>query len=187
LQAGDDPIPLDFRDAVSIYTTSESIDKYIARFAPRITERLQESYQLELPDLQTPINKLFLGASAAENEFLDLAKYYIQTDEYQRVFRGEIQVIAGRKGSGKSALFFQVRNRLRSKKQNVVVDLNPEGFQLRKLKTLILDHLEEGTREHTVTAFWEYLLLLEICHKVLENDRGRHLHDHTIRELYTSF
>jgi hypothetical protein len=184
LQAGDDPIPLDFRDAVSIYTTPESIDKYIARFAPRITERLQESYQLELPDLQTPINKLFLGASAAENEFLDLAEYYIQTDEYQRVFRGEIQVIAGRKGSGKSALFFQVRNRLRSKKQNVVVDLNPEGFQLRKLKTLILDHLEEGTREHTVTAFWEYLLLLEICHKVLENDRARHLHDHTIRELY---
>jgi hypothetical protein len=184
LQAGDDPIPLDFRDAVSIYSTPESIDKYIARFAPRITERLQGSYQLELPDLETPINKLFLGASAAENEFLDLAEYYIQTDEYQRVLRGEVQVIAGRKGSGKSALFFQVRNRLRSQKQNVVVDLNPEGFQLRKLKTLILDHLEEGTREHTVTAFWEYLLLLEICHKVLENDRGRQLHDHTIRELY---
>ena len=186
LQAGEDPVPLDLRDAVSIYSSPESIDPYIAAFAPRITERLQEADQQEFAELQTPITTLFLGASAAENEFLDLSRYYIQTDEFQRVIRGELQVIVGRKGSGKSALFFQVRNKLRSNKQNVVLDLNPEGFQLRKLKVLVLDHLKEGTREHTVTAFWEYLLLLEICQKILEGDRLRHLHDHTLRELYQS-
>jgi hypothetical protein len=157
LQAGEDPVPLDLRDAVSIYSSPESIDRHIAAFAPRITERLQEADQQEFAELQTPITTLFLGASAAENEFLDLSRYYIQTDEFQRVIRGELQVIVGRKGSGKSALFFQVRNKLRSNKQNVVLDLNPEGFQLRKLKVLVLDHLKEGTREHTVTAFWEYL------------------------------
>ena len=184
LQAGEDPIPLDLRDAVSIYSTPESIDRHIATFAPRITERLQQTDQLEVSGQQTPINQLYLGASAAENEFLELGRYYIPTAEYQRVLRGEVQVVAGRKGSGKTALFFQVRDKLRGNKQKVVVDLNPEGFQLRKLKTLILDHLEEGTREHTVTAFWEYLLLLEICYKLLEKDRSRHLHDHTLREQY---
>ncbi|HEY5742372.1 MAG TPA: hypothetical protein VIS99_07510 [Terrimicrobiaceae bacterium] len=184
LQAGDSPVPLDLRDAVSMYAAPEQIDRYLAEFAPRVTERLQQADQVEFPDLQTPINTLFLGASAAENEFLELQNYYIQTDEYQRVLRGEVQVIAGRKGSGKTALFFQVRNRLRAKRSNVVVDLNPEGFQLRKLKTLILSQLEEGTREHTITAFWEYLLLLEVCHKLLDNDRLRHLHDHTLREQY---
>jgi hypothetical protein len=186
LQAGEDPVPLDLRDAVSIYSSPESIDPYIAAFAPRITERLQEVDQHEFAELQTPITTLFLGASAAENEFLDLSRYYIQTDEFQRLIRGELQVIVGRKGSGKSALFFQVRNKLRSNKQNVVLDLNPEGFQLRKLKVMVLDHLDEGTREHTVTAFWEYLLLLEICQKIIEDDRLRHLHDHTLRELYQS-
>jgi hypothetical protein len=184
LQAGEDPVPLDYRDAVSIYAAPESIDRYIAAFAPRITERLQEADQQEFADLQTPITKLFVGASAAENEFLDLSNYYIQTDEFQRVRRGEVQVIAGRKGSGKSALFFQVRNKLREDKQNVVLDLHPEGFQLRKLKALVLDELEVGTREHTITAFWEYLLLLELCQKLLEKDRTRHLHDHTLRGLY---
>jgi hypothetical protein len=184
LQAGDDPIPVDLRDVVSIYTTPQSIDRYVARFAPRITERLQESDQLELQELKAPLSKLFLGASAAENEFLDLSQYYLQTDEYQRALRGEVQIVAGRKGSGKTALFFQVRNKLRNNRQNVVVDLNPEGFQLRKLRKLILEHLEEGTREHTITAFWEYLLLLEICYKLLESDRIRHLHDHSLREQY---
>ena len=184
LQAGDEPIPLDYRDAVSIYSSPETIDRYIAQFAPRITERLQQADQQEFAELQTPITKLFIGASAAENEFLDLSRYYIQTDEFRRVQRGEVQVIAGRKGSGKSALFFEVRNKIRSNQQNVVLDLNPEGFQLRKLKTLVLDELEEGTREHTITAFWEYLLLLELCQKLLEKDRTRHLHDHTLRPKY---
>lgn len=184
LQAGDEPIPLDYRDAVSIYSAPETIDRYIAKFAPRITERLQEADQQEFAELQTPITKLFIGASAAENEFLDLSKYYVTTDEFRRVQRGEVQVIAGRKGSGKSALFFEVRNKIRSDRQNVVLDLNPEGFQLRKLKALVLDELEEGTREHTITAFWEYLLLLELCQKLLEKDRVRHLHDHTLRERY---
>jgi hypothetical protein len=184
LQAGNEPVPLDYRDVVSFYTAPETIDRYIAEFAPRITERLQQADQQEFAELQTPITKLFIGASAAENEFLDLSKYYIQTDEFRRVLRGEVQVVAGRKGSGKSALFFEVRDKLRGNKQNVVLDLNPEGFQLRKLKTLVLNELEEGTQEHTITAFWEYLLLLELCQKLLEKDRTRHLHDHTLRELY---
>jgi hypothetical protein len=184
LQAGDEPIPLDYRDAVSIYSAPHTIDRYIAQFAPRITEKLQQVDQQEFAELQTPITKLFIGASAAENEFLELFRYYVQTDEFRRVQRGEVQVIAGRKGSGKSALFFEVRNRIRGDKQNVVLDLNPEGFQLRKLKTLVLDELEVGTREHTITAFWEYLLLLELCQKLLEKDRVRHLHDHTLRVPY---
>jgi len=184
LQAGDEPVPLDLRDAVSIYSALHTIDPYIAQFASRITEKLQLADQQEFAELQSPITKLFIGASAAENEFLDLSKYYVQTDEFLRVQRGEVQVVAGRKGSGKSALFFEVRNRIRSDRRNVVLDLHPEGFQLRKLKTLVLDELEIGTREHAITAFWEYLLLLELCQKLLEKDRLRHLHDHTLRERY---
>jgi hypothetical protein len=184
LQAGDEPIPLDYRDAVSIYSAPETIDRYIAKFAPQITEQLQAADRQEYAELQTPINKLFIGASAAENEFLELFLYYIYTDEFESLLRGEAQVVAGRKGSGKSALFFEARDRIRSDIRNVVLDLNPEGFQLRKLKTVVLGQLERGTREHTITAFWEYLLLLELCQKLLEKDRVRHLHDHTLRERY---
>ena len=117
--------------------------------------KLQLADQQEFAELQSPITKLFIGASAAENEFLNLSKYYVQTDEFLRVQRGEVQFVAGRKGSGKSALFFEVRNRIRSDRRNVVLDLHPEGFQLRKLKSLVLDALEIGTREHAITAFWD--------------------------------
>ena len=43
----------------------------------------------------------------------------------------------------------------------------------------MLDYLEEGTREHTITAFWEYLLLLETCHKILQKDETVHVYGNT--------
>jgi hypothetical protein len=184
LQAGDEPIPLDLRDVVRSYASLDSIDPHIASFAPQITERLQHGHQDQRPLSGDALSTLFLGASAAENEFNQLGEYYIQTDEYQRVLRGEVRIVAGRKGSGKSALFFQVRNRVRSDARNLVLDLNPEGFQLRKLKTVILRHLEEGTREHTITAFWEYLILVEVCNKWLEKVARRANFDPALRETH---
>jgi hypothetical protein len=184
LQAGSEPVPLDLRDAVSFYSHPESIDRLLADFAPRVFEKTLQHAQTEFPALVTPIQKLQIGASAAENEHDDLGSYYIQTEEFQRVVRGEIQVVTGRKGSGKTALFYQVRNKIRNDRRNVVLDLNPEGFQLRKFKSLVLERLEAGTHEHTITAFWEYLLFLELCYKLLEKDQQIHLHNHVLRPKY---
>jgi hypothetical protein len=182
LQSGHDPVPLDYRDLVSSFKFPDQIDEYVSAFAPAVFE----SVQLEQPSVvrkpATFLMQLNLGASSAENEFQELGNYYIETDEFRRALRGEVQIVLGRKGSGKTALFFQLRDRLREDKRLVVLDLKPEGFQLIKLKDQVLDYLEEGTREHTITAFWEYLLLLEICHKLLQKDKMLHLRDH---KLYT--
>jgi hypothetical protein len=184
LQSGGEPVPLDYRDAVAFYSHLEDIDGHLADFAPRVWERSLRVAQAEFPELKTPIQKLNLGHSAAENEHDQLANYYIETEQFDSVLRGEAQVVTGRKGSGKTALFYQIRNKTRSNRQNIVLDLNPDGFQLRKFKTLVLDHLEDGTREHTITAFWEYLFFLEICYKLLEKDRKTHLNNHVLRPKY---
>ncbi len=130
------------------------------------------------------LERLNLGASAAENELQELGYYFLETDEFHRTLRGEIKIVAGRKGSGKTALFSQIRDNLREDKRNVVLDLKPEGFQLLKFKERVLDYLEEGTKEHTVTAFWEYLLLLEICQKLLAKDRLVHMRDQRLYGPY---
>ncbi len=185
LQAGStEPVPIDLRDQVSIFGSLESIDRIVAQFAPRITKRLQEEDDFVLSESSSPLSDLFLGQSAAENEIAHLSSYYLQTEEFGRLLNGDISVVAGRKGSGKTALFFQARDRLERDRQNIVLALNPEGFQLQKFKSIVLQHLEQGTREHTVTAFWEYLFLLEIAHKLLERDRGIYIHNHVLRDHY---
>lgn len=184
LQNGDDPIPIDYRDFVSRYRHPEEMDNYISAFATDITASIQSSKPPIIDRTDNLLKQLDLGASSAENEFRDLGEYYLITSEFQSVERGEVQVVAGRKGSGKSALFFQLRDKIRQNKRNVVIDLKPEGYELLKFKEQVLDYLEEGTREHTITAFWEYLLLLEICHKLLEKDKITHVRDHTLYDTY---
>ena len=40
------------------------------------------------------------------------------------------------------------------------------------------------SRQHLITAFWEYLILLEVAYKLLEKDQQTHKHNHEIRDLY---
>jgi hypothetical protein len=53
-----------------------------------------------------------------------------------------------------------------------------------KLKEDILSHLSEGAREHLITAFWEYLILLEVAYKLLEKDQNTYRHNHNLNQLY---
>lgn len=184
LQDGSDPVPLDYRDLVKTYRSMEAINSHVADFSAEIGARFQRLAPPIVSEPKTFLERLNLGASAAENELPELGYYYLETDEYRRALRGEVRVVTGRKGSGKTALFAQLRSRLRKDRSRIVLDLRPEGFQLVKFKERVLDHLEEGTQEHTITAFWEYLLFLEIGHRILEKDRQIHIRDQTLYSLY---
>lgn len=184
LQEGEDPVPLDYRDLVQVFHSPDQINQHIADFSTEVAARLQSEAIDVVEEPQTFLARLNLGASSAENELRELGKYYLETDEFRRVLRGEVRVVTGRKGAGKTALFLQVRDRLRSHRSSVVLDLRPEGFQLLKFKERVLDYLEGGTKEHTITAFWEYLLLLETCHKILAQDEVQHMRNPNLYEPY---
>lgn len=184
LQPRDGPAPLDVRDLVDTFSRPEDIAESIATFALDITERLQEDNPLPLPKKGNFLAELSIGDSVAENEFQTLGEYYLRTDEYKRAARGEINMVVGRKGTGKTALFSQLRNDKRANVRNIVVDLKPEGYQLIRLKEDVLDYLAEGARTHLITALFEYIFYLEICYKLLEKDREKHMRDGQLYEPY---
>ena len=190
LQSGESPVPLDVRDFVVSWTHHKDIDECVEILARDIFEGLQTTDNLELPETGL-LPSLSFGDPMAENEFQTLRSYFLATDQYQRTLRREVNLVVGRKGTGKTALFSQVRDRIRRDKQNIVVDLKPEGYQLVKLKEEVLKFLSQGAKQHLVTAFWEYLLYLEVCYKVLEKDHEVHLRNHNLtnpyRELSASY
>jgi hypothetical protein len=177
--------PLDVRDTVKLYSRPEDIASYIADFCPLINRSIQKADPLPV-HTGGLLQSLSIGDPTAENEMTTLGMYYLQTDQYQRSLRGEANLVVGRKGSGKTALFIQIRDKIRSDKRNIVVDLKPEGYQLIKLKEEIFGYLADGAQQHLITAFWEYLILLEVAYKLLEKDRIAHLHNHEIYDLYMS-
>lgn len=183
LQPSDGPAPLDVRDIVRTYGSSDDISALIADFALEVTERFQADGPIEVPKGNF-LADLTIGDPIAENEFQTLSGYYLRTDQFGRASRGEVNLIVGRKGAGKTALFSQLRNQKRSNQNNIVVDLKPEGYQLIKLKEDVLDFLAEGARTHLIVAFFEYVFYLEICYKLLEKDRDRHTRDARLYEPY---
>lgn len=177
------PVPLDVLDEAKIYRYPNDISEHIATLSLEITEYQQ---QVDPPPakLGTQLQSLRIGDPTAENEMTTLSSYFLQTDQYTRTLKGDVNLVVGRKGSGKTALFIQARDEIRSDKRNIVVDLKPEGYQLLKLKEEILTYLSEGSRQHLITAFWEYLLLLEVAYKLLEKDKPIYKHNHLITNLY---
>jgi nucleoside 2-deoxyribosyltransferase len=186
IQQGDGPIPLDVRDIADTAQRLDDINEIVGEFAARVAEAFQEGRPSSVGGHQTFLSTLDLGASSAENEMRTLQNYYLNTEAFLKALRGEAHLVVGRKGSGKSAIFLQIRDRERSRdpSQNIVLDLKPEGYKLLKFKELILQFMQEGTLQHTITAFWNYVLLLEICYKILEKDRQRHLNNHNLFESY---
>jgi hypothetical protein len=184
LQDGEEPVPLDYRDLVTPFLHPSQIDSAIADFAPRVTEAMQGIEPVVSEREKTLLETITFGASAAENELRELSDYYLDTEQFHRAMRGEVRIVIGRKGAGKTAIFVQVRDRTRQNSRKVVLDLLPDGYQLIKFKEMVLKFLGAGSLEHTITAFWEYLLLLEICHKLLQKDRVIHTRDLRLAQPY---
>jgi hypothetical protein len=175
--------PLDIKDEITPFKTTEDVSNAIADFCPLIVEYSSRVEPSGI-DRQTLLEALSVGDPRAENEMPTLGLYYLRTDQFERTVRGEANLVVGRKGSGKTALFIQARDKIRADRRNIVVDLKPEGYQLIKLKEDILTFLSAGARQHLITAFWEYLILLEVAYKILEKDQYTYRNNHDLHDLY---
>jgi len=184
LQEGEEPVPLDYRDLVSMITHPAQIDEAVADLAGEVVTALSGTEASAPKRGSSILERVHFGASSAENEIGDLAEYYLSTDGFRRALHGETRLIVGRKGSGKSAVFFRVRDKVSSSKRNVVLDLKPDGYQLVKLKDRVLSAMDRGTQEHTITAFWQCVLLLEIARATLQADKATYKLDDAIYKTY---
>ncbi len=183
LKKGSWPAPLDVRDDVVSYETETQLATAFTEFAASVHEK-RYAGTIPVAGPQNPLATLNFGDPAAENEEGSLDDYFLERDEYRQVLDGRAKIVVGRKGSGKTAIFYQVRNRLKDARTNVILDLSPEAYQLKKLKDLVLRWLAAGSKEFLLSAFWEYVLLLEICGKLLEKDQDVHKRNHLLFDPY---
>lgn len=51
------------------------------------------------------LQALSFGKRVAEDEGEELSSYFVETDQWQQIFSGEVDIIYGAKGSGKSAIY----------------------------------------------------------------------------------
>lgn len=176
-------LPLDLDELATRWEAVADVDAKMRDFRDAVAEA-QRSHVEVRPTAGRYLDAVYCGDPAAENEATQLDSYFLETEQFRLTLTGDLNIILGRKGSGKTALFLQARNKVRADKSNIVVDLAPEGFQLIKLRELILDQLSHGTRKEFIAAYWEYIIWLEIAYKLLEKDEQRVRRDSRILEAY---
>jgi hypothetical protein len=187
LQEGMTPQPIDYRDVVVFYSDPIVIPRYVENLVRATAYTLQSDTVTDSVGPRGMLEAINLGDVAAENEIQALSRYFVKTPQFQQAKQGHARIVVGRKGAGKTAIFYGVRHFLKATKHNLVLDLKPEGHQFTKLREIVLDHLSEGKQLHTMTAFWHFLLLLELAKNLIERDEPHMFQSpamsHRIKEL----
>jgi hypothetical protein len=171
--------PIDYRDLVQTYESPREIDELIREPLSLVVEQLQaEPAVAQGVAVTTPLAELDLGDIAAENEVRGLKKYFVQTGVLNQLTQGHAHLVVGRKGSGKTAMFYGLRERVRRGLQVLILDMRPEGHQFTRLREAVLETLAPGEQEYTIAAFWTYLLSAEVAHKILNSPRELRAAEH---------
>jgi hypothetical protein len=170
LQEGHVPQPIDYRQIVKSYERPSEIPQKLEPILRQTIPQWKDGWSLPQTLPSGLLERLDLGDIAAENESRQLRSYFVRTGQFVQAKRGHARLVIGRKGSGKTAIFYALRDSFIKGRGNLVLDLKPEGHQFLKLRETVLDALSPGMRMHTLTAFWNYILLCEVAQKVSDYD-----------------
>ena len=121
-----------------------------------------------MPNKTELLRGLSFGQRVAEEEIAELARYFVQTDQWRQLAAGAIDVIYGLKGSGKSALYFSLLNNQSSLAENgvkLIAAENPRGTPA--FKGLVNDPPSD---ESEFRNLWK-LYILQLIGEQMREDR----------------
>jgi hypothetical protein len=122
------------------------------------------------------LKQVSFGARVAEDETGELASYFVETDQWDRLFRGEVDVIKGDKGAGKSAIYSLLLNKtndLFDKRILLIPAEHPRGTPV--FKELAID---PPASEAEFIGLWKLYILTLIAQTMHEYGINN---DHSIK------
>lgn len=118
---------------------------------------------VDLDHLQL-LRQMSFGSQVAEDEVARLQEYFVQTDQWTRIERGDVDIVRGEKGSGKSAIYLLLEKRkdqLFDRSILTVSAENPRGATV--FKDLMAD---PPATEREFVVLWKLYMLSLIAHEM---------------------
>ena len=107
------------------------------------------------------LKQLSFGSQVAEDEVASLQEYFVRTEQWSRIARGDIDIVRGEKGAGKSALYLLLnknKDDLFDQGIMLVSGENPRGTTV--FKDLIAD---PPASEREFIVLWKLYILVITC------------------------
>jgi hypothetical protein len=112
------------------------------------------------------LKQISFGVQVAEDEVNEIASYFVETNQWAKVAKGEIDIIRGEKGSGKSAIYSLLMTKVDTFFDQgllLVAAENPRGATV--FKDLVAD---PPTTENEFIALWKLYALALIAQQLRE-------------------
>jgi hypothetical protein len=139
---------------------------------------------MNAPELRDLLTDASFGKQVAEDEVHELASYFVETGQWQGLWRGDYDVVLGPKGSGKSALYSLLDQRgseLFDRKILTITAENPSGATA--FREVVPD---PPTSETDFVGLWKLYFLSLVAKVLLEygikTDEARKVCD-SLREV----
>jgi len=160
--------PLDYRDYLHIHETAEQcvgfanhwISNTHKKYYRRDKDKRDYSSQVRA---KTKLQKLDIGTYIAEDESSDLEEYFVPTSAYQQALSPRSSIFIGRKGSGKTANFYQLSITLEDDVRNHVCTIKPVAYELAGVLEMLQNVESRSERGFLIESFWKFLLYTELA------------------------
>lgn len=154
--------PLDYKDQLFIYDNSASLQRHVTAWIDNLPAP-KSQYRPGRLNLRIELPLTSFGAYVAEDEIIDLRRYFVETSEFRRILEGRQRVLIGRKGTGKTATMLQAVQVLREDKRKLVVSIRPSTYEMSALQEALEQFKTEPKLEYFLKTVWTYLLLSEVA------------------------
>jgi hypothetical protein len=127
--------PIDYRDLLKTHDTAarceDLTNEWIAQLEQTISKSSAEvrEYQEELK-AQTELQQIALGDPVAEHEADAIPEYFVTTAAYNETLRSNHSIVVGRKGTGKTAMLYELNHELSNDPRNHVCVIKPVAYEL---------------------------------------------------------
>jgi hypothetical protein len=162
--------PIDFRELLFSYKSAGEAAKYLRQWISPIEKdyrekAIQADARASTLRLRVDLRDFYveIGEFLAENEPNTLENYFIDTTAYNEALAGSRQIFVGRKGTGKTANMLALTAEIQRDKDNVIVPLQPLGYEIESLLRLFRSYQERDTKGYVIESLWKFLLLTEMA------------------------
>lgn len=118
-----------------------------------------------------------LGDITAENDHRMLGSAFVPTADFRTLIESDDRtVVVGRRGTGKSALYYQLQKHWASDRKVVVLSFSPEDAEIIGFRSLLKPFSSSFNLARASTRLlWRYAMLMEISSNIAGNYKLCHL------------
>lgn len=173
--------PLDYADILITYTSTEDcidkVEQWIkTHCVVNASEEISNDEQVQKDISEINILKVALECTA-ENEKENLSSYFVKTSAYEKAKENKSKLLlVGRKGAGKTAIYYKLIEDLSVDNKNYNINLKPDSLELLENIDFSALYKSESSKKTFFYTVWKTViyskLIQTIRSKIIEKATG---------------